>query len=454
MDAILKPKSVAVVGASRTPGHLGRDIFDNLVNSGFHGDLYPVNPKLRDIDGRKAYADVGLIPGSLDLALIVVPRAQVLSVLKQCGEKGVRGVVLITSGFGEIGAVEEQEKIRAMAERFSMRVVGPNCMGVMNMDPAVNLNAGFSPFFPAFGNVALASQSGSLGQAIMDYSASLGIGLSSFVSLGNRVDISEIDCLNYWKTDPKTKVILLYMESFDGGEAFYEKAREVAAQKPVILLQGGRSKVGERAVAAHTGSTAGKDAIVGAHLQKSGVLRVNTLDALFGLTSVISSQPEPRGKRVGIMTNAGGPAILAADHCERLGLEVSALSEMTLTKLREYLPPEASLKNPIDMISSASPDDFSRTLKLLHDDPAVDMVLLNFIHPVGRDPQVFLRAIVETAKKLKQTKPIVLSFLVGSGRRGLLEILREKHLPIFSFPEQAAQALALTTTLRELRSAL
>ena len=408
MRLLFEPKVVAVVGASRTRGKIGAEIFHNLRATPFQGTVVPVNPDATPIDGVTAYARVSTIPFDVDLAVLVVPAAQVLEVVDDCVGKGVKALVIISAGFSEIGA-RGRALEAAVVERIrsaGIRLIGPNCMGIINTDPAVRLNATFSPIYPSPGRVAMLSQSGALGLAILDYATQLNLGISTFVSVGNKADVSGNDLIQYWAEDPRTSVILLYLESFGYPKKFAEIARRVARTKPIVAVKAGRSTAGARAASSHTGALATSDAMVDALFRQAGVIRTNTYEELFDVALLLANQPAPRGPRVAILTNAGGPGILAADACEASGLELPALSDPTVAELRTFLPAEASVANPVDMIASATADRYRRALRLLLADDQVDSVLVLFIPPVLSQAEAVAHAMVDGASG-DHGKPVV-----------------------------------------------
>jgi succinyl-CoA synthetase alpha subunit/GNAT superfamily N-acetyltransferase len=351
MKPIFAPRSIAIVGVGRRPGQLGHEILSNLRRSGFNGELFAVNPHAKDIDGVHSYPSVTEIPFQVDLAILVVPAPEVERVIDDCVTKGVRGVVVITAGFGETGEVgrDAERRLLDKVRAAGMRMVGPNCMGVINTDPAIRMHGTFAATYPPAGNVAMSSQSGALGVAILDYARSLNIGFSTFLSVGNKADVSGNDLIQYWAEDKRTDVILLYLESFGNPRKFAEIARRVGKSKPIVLVKAGRSASGARAAASHTGALASSDVIVADLLRQAGVIRTDTLEELFDVASLLANQPLPRGRRVAILTNAGGPGILAADACEAHGLTLAPLSEATVVRLRSFLPAAASVGNPVDM---------------------------------------------------------------------------------------------------------
>jgi Acyl-CoA synthetase (NDP forming) len=446
-----RPESIAVIGASRHHGTIGAEVFRNIVETGFTGKAYPVNPNTPIVNGVRAYSSVLEIPGPVDMAIIVVPAASVLPVVDECARKGVRGLVVISAGFRETGD-EGRELERRLLEKVrhsGMRMIGPNCMGVINADPAVSLNGTFSPVFPPFGNIGLLSQSGALGLALLDQAKALRIGLSTFVSVGNKADVSANDLIQYWEADPSTDVILLYLESFGNPRKFGRLAPRVTAKKPVIAVKSGRSQAGSRAASSHTGALATVDVAVDALFRQSGVIRVDTLEEMFDVAGLLAHQPLPAGRRVGIVTNAGGPGILAADACEAHGLEVAPLREETKTALRKILPAAAGLANPVDMIASATAEQYAEVLRVLLADETLDAIIVIFVSPmVTRAPDV-ARAIREVVG-IGTRKTILACFMMSRGAPE--ELARAgRSVPSYIFPESAARALSRVADYAEWR---
>ena len=444
LSALLKPRSIAVIGASRRQGSIGNKLFHNILHQEFNGVVYPVNPNAEVVASVKAYPSVLDIPGEVDLAVVIVPTGIVHQVVEQCGQKGVRGIVVISSGFGESGAegIDRQKRLLEIVRSYGMRLVGPNCMGIINTDPQVNMNATFSSVFPPVGNVALGTQSGALGLAILEYARSLNIGLSTFVSIGNRADVSSNDLLQYWEEDPATDVILLYLESFGNPRKFARIARSITPTKPVVAVKSGRTTAGSRAATSHTGALATAEVTSEALFTQAGVIRVDTLEELFDVANLLSHQPIPSGRRVAILTNGGGPGILTADACAARGLELSALSDKTLSELKRFLPPRASLTNPIDMTAEATAEEYSQALKILAQDNRIDIVIVIFIPPILTQPEAIADAIREIEPQFRQQgKTLVASFM---GWRGASIKLgwEEGYVPCFTFPEATAVALA------------
>ncbi len=452
LNAVFRPRSIAVIGASRERGAIGAEIFHNLISRGFQGPVYPVNPKARVVQSVLAYPNVEAIPEPVELAVIVVPAPHVLAVLEGCGRKGVKAAVVISAGFketGEAGAVRERALVDC-ARRFRMRLVGPNCLGVLNAEPDVRMDATFAPTYPPAGKVAFSSQSGALGLAILEYANELNLGISQFISVGNKADVSGNDLLEFWEGDPGTSVILLYLESFGNPRRFTQIARRVGRRKPIVAVKSGRTRAGARAAASHTGSLAGADAAVSALLMQSGIIRTDTIEELFDVAMLMASQPVPRGPRIGIVTNAGGPGIMASDACESHGLVVPFLDPVTVEALRDFLPDEASTRNPVDMIASATPESYERAVRLMLLDPNVDALLAIYVPPMVTHPLEVAQAIVRGATAAANEiaawelppKPVATCFMGSHGVLESLRSLKEGHIPSYSFPESAAIAFA------------
>ena len=453
LEALLRPRSVAVIGASRSRDSLGGAILHNLLEAGFQGPVYPVNPNTSHVQSVPAYPDVESIPGDVDLAVIVIPAAHVLETVEACGRKGVRGLIVISAGFKEVGpeGAERERELLAAARRHGMRLVGPNCLGLLNTDPTVSLNATFAPVDALPGRVAFSSQSGALGLAILDYARRLALGISQFVSVGNKADVSGNDLIEFWERDKGTDLILLYLESFGNPGKFTQIARRVARKKPIVAVKGGRSKSGARAASSHTGALAGSDVAVDALFHQSGVIRTDTIEDLFDTALLLAYQPVPAGDRVAILTNAGGPGIMAADACESAGLTLPSLQPKTMKALRAFLAPEASVKNPVDMIASADAPSYEQALRLLTADQNVDAVIVIFVPPLATGAPEVAHAILSGAAGSK--KPILSCFMGSHGLPESLQSLNEGHIPSYAFPEAAARSLARVAKYGAWRSA-
>jgi len=432
------PRVIAVVGASRVRGKIGAELFHSIRAGGFTGRVVPVNHATGLVDGVPTVARVTDVPGEVDLAVVAVPALQVDGVIDDCITKGVRAIVVVSAGFGETGAeglareARMLEKVRAAG----IRLIGPNCMGLIETDPAVSLNASFAPSMPQAGKVAFLSQSGALGLAILEYARRLDVGFSTFVSVGNKADVSGNDLLQYWADDPRTDVVLLYLESFGNPRNFSRIAQRVARRKPVVAVKAGRSSAGARAALSHTGALATDDRVVEALFDQAGVIRTSTLEELFDVATLLAHQPLPRGRRVAILTNAGGPGILAADACEAGGLEVIKFGTAAAKALAAAVPRAASVANPVDLLASASPDDYRLALSLLLADPAVDAVLVLYV-PVLSDRGPEVASVLMAAARQAPGTPVLTTFLDAKGAPASL-----RGIPSFPFPESAARALA------------
>jgi len=442
--SFLQPRSVALVGASRQPGTIGAMLLANLRRCGFTGALYPVNPNAAEIDGLTAFPKVSAIAQPVDLAVIAVPAAAVEAAITDCAQAGVRGVVVISSGFAEASDAGRatEKRLRQLVRSSGMRMVGPNCMGVLNTDPAVSLNATFAPTWPPAGNIGMLSQSGALGLAILERLRQLNMGISTFVSVGNKADVSSNDLLCYWAEDPHTDVIMLYLESFGNPRRFGRIAPEVARRKPIIAVKSGRSAAGTRAASSHSAALASLDVAVDALFDQAGVIRTVTLEDLFDVAALLSTQPVPAGPRVGVVTNAGGPGILLADACEAQGLRLPELCADTLRRLREFLPAQAGLANPIDLIASATPQQYQDAIAAVGCDPQVDAVIVIYIPLQLSEVEQYATAIARGAEQVPLAKPVLSVFISTRGAPPMLGGGKRGALPSYSYPENAAMALA------------
>ena len=447
LDSLFAPRSVAVVGAGRTRGSIGAEVLHNVISSGFRGEIYPINPHAPEVQGLRAWARLTDVAGAIDLAIVAVPCDAVESAVDDCITKHVPAVVVISAGFSETGPEGRvrEARLRDKLRRAGARLVGPNCMGLVNTDPAHPLNATFSPVFPPAGPIAFSSQSGALGLAVLDSATRLNLGLSSFVSVGNKADVSTNDLLEHWEHDPRTSVILMYVESFGNPRRFAQIARRIARTKPILALKAGRSSSGARAASSHTGALAASDDIVDALFRDAGVIRKGTVEEMFDTAALLAHQPLPRGNRVAILTNAGGPGILAADACESHGLRVQPLTAGTREALAAFLPASAGLSNPVDMIATATADQYRRAIRLLLDDPGVDSLITIFIPPIVTRASDVARAIAETA--CGAAKPVLATFFGAAGVPDLIA-----PVPCYTFPESAARALADAVTYARWRS--
>jgi len=446
LDKLFNPKSVAVIGASTKPATVGYAAFHNILFSGYQGCVYPVNPKARSVLGVQAHKSILDIDDEIDLAVVVVPSTAVPKTLEQVAEKGTKSAIVITAGFKEVGGagVALEEDLKATARANGIRVLGPNCLGLINTDPAIRLNASFARIMPAPGRLALMSQSGALCTAILEYAKVHQIGFSKFVSFGNKADISEIDLLAALADDPLTSVILMYLEDLTDGQTFIDIARQVTRNqtnpKPILAIKTGRSAEGAAAAASHTGSLAGSDEVYDAIMEQGGVLRVETIEELFHYATVFETQPPPKGRRIGIVTNAGGPGIMATDASVRSGLTIPRFEEHTLKSLKNQLPPTASTKNPVDVIGDARHDRYLGALEAVIADDNVDSVLVIVTPQTMTDLEEIAKTVVDVESYSE--KPIATSFMGLAEDEEAVEILRKHRIPHYSFPEAAVRSIA------------
>lgn len=441
-----RPRSVAVLGASRNPANIGARILNAIIKAGFKGKVYPINRNATAIASLPAYPSVRALPESPDLVVIAVPRDAVLDSIDDCAARGVRAVVVITAGFAEIGPEgrEQQQRLLEKVRGCGMRMVGPNCLGLLNTEPTVRLNASFAPQFPRTGRVAFCSQSGALGLAIISHARKRQLGISNFISVGNKADVSGNDLLQYWDEDKQTEVILLYLESFGNPRRFARIAQRVSRHKPIVAVKAGRTLAGHRAAISHTAALAASDVAVDALFLQTGVIRAETLDEMFDLAAALSHQPLPQGPRVGILTNAGGLGILCADACEGAGLTVQELRDSTKNLLKQFLPITASVMNPVDMIASATADDFRKAVEILLSAEELDALIVLTIDVALVDISAIAAAIYTGAGAARthggSGKPILTCLMDGEKARRVVGPGGER-LPDYAFPENAARVL-------------
>jgi acetyltransferase len=438
LDALLAPGSVAVIGASRTPGKVGHDILSNLVAGGFAGRIVPVNPSAPTILDLPCFPSLEAAGGVIDLGVIAVPAAAVLKAVQDCIQAGTKAIVIITAGFRETGreGAELEAQIARLCAAQRVRLLGPNCLGLINTGH--RLNASFAGSMPRSGSISIFSQSGALCTAILDHAAGRGFGLAKLVSIGNKADISEVDMLTALGDDPQTKVIVGYLESIATGDAFMEAAEEAAAKKPVVLMKSGTTHAGQRAASSHTGVLAGTEIAFGAAFRRSGIIRADVFEQILDFATALSLQPLPRGDRLLIITNAGGPGTMAADAAEKAGLQVATLGRSTAAALRAHLPRAASTGNPVDVLGDADPERYVAALEAAQDDPGVDAIL------VLLTPQAMTRA-ADTARAiagcLRGDKPVLAAFMGGRDVMPAREELVAAGLPEYPSPERAVAAL-------------
>ncbi len=438
LNSFFNPKSIAVIGASRTPGKVGFDILKNIIQYDYEGKIYPINPSADEILGKKSYPSLADVPDNVDLAVVVVPAKNVLEVIEKCGKKKISSAIIITAGFKESGvegARLEHELVYRAAEA-GVRFVGPNCLGII--DTHAKMNASFAAGMPAQGGIGFFSQSGALCLAVLDRALPDGIGFSKFISMGNKADITDTDIMRALAEDENTKVILGYIEGVSDGKKFMEVASEVSKKKPLIILKSGTTSAGAKAASSHTGALAGREATFDAAFRQSGVIRAYTLKDIFNFALAFASQPLPKGPHIAIITNSGGPGILAADACDKSDLQLVTLHKETTDKLREFLPPVASFYNPIDILGDSGAERYEKTLQLVLQDSSIQGVLVLLTPTATVD-------VANTARKVSYVsqffeKPVMTSFMGKKSIESASRILMENNIPNYEYPEEAVAA--------------
>lgn len=445
LDAIFSPETIAVVGASTQKGKVGHDIFANILSGGYTGTLYPVNPKAKSVLSVKCYTSISAIPDPIDLAMIILPPKAALGSVKECIAKGVKGIVIVSAGFKEVGGegLEIENQIKALCADAGVRLVGPNCLGVINPSPKVSLNASFSARMPKPGNVSFISQSGALCTAVLDYAADKGFGFSKFISIGNKADVDELDLLRYYHNDPDTDVVMIYMEELSRpAEEFITEVREMTSgtnPTHVIAIKSGTSAAGAAAAASHTGALAGSDVMYDGLFSMSGIIRCKSVNQLFDYAQALAANKYPTGDRIAIVTNAGGPGIIATDMSEQSGLKLAKFSEETVKELKKYLPATANFHNPVDVIGDAASDRYENTLATVLGDRNVDAVLIILTPQSMTDAIGTAKAIVRIAKN--SLKPILCAFMGVVDVSDGVQLLQQNRVPVYQFPESAARSL-------------
>jgi acetyltransferase len=438
LDAIFAPRSVALIGATETPNSLGRTVLWNLISSPFGGTVYPVNPKRASVLGIKAYPNIAAVPDKVDLAVLVTPASTVAGIIRQCVDVGVKAAIVISAGFKELGdpGIELERQVLAEARRGNMRLIGPNCLGVIA--PLSGLNATFAAGMAKPGNVAFISQSGALGTAVLDWSFQEQVGFSAFVSIGSMLDVDWGDLISYLGNDPRTSSIVIYMESIGNARSFLSAAREVALTKPIIVIKAGRTAAAAKAAASHTGSLTGSDEVLDAAFRRVGVLRVDSISEVFNMAEILAKQPRPRGPRLTILTNAGGPGVLATDALIQAGGELATISEETFKSLNEFLPMHWSRGNPVDVLGDANADRYAKALQICEKDDNSDGLLVILTPQSVTEP-------TQTAEALRpyahiEGKPVLASWMGGPTIKAGEDILTRAGIPTFSHPDEAAKA--------------
>lgn len=447
LEMFFKPKSVAVIGASREEGKVGHNILKNIIQYGYKGEIYPVNPKADEILGLKCYSNISAIPKEVEMAVVVVPAKFVPGVIEECGIKGIKGVVIISAGFKEVGGegAELEKQILEISQKYKMRLWGPNCLGLI--DTYSNLNASFAKSMPARGNIGFMSQSGALGTAILDWAQVEEIGFSKFVSMGNKADVDENDFLRDWDADENTQVITGYLENIKNGPEFMEIARKVTKRTPVVLVKSGSTNAGARAASSHTGSLVGLETSYDAAFKQTGVIRANSMEDLFDLAQGFAFQPLPQGRRVAIVTNAGGPGIITVDACEKSGLKITSFEPTTIEYLRANLPPAANIYNPVDVLGDAPASLYKLALEAVLKDKNVDAVIVLLTPQAPTEVEKTAEVIIELGKKFN--KPVLSCFMGEATISTGMKILNENKFPVYPFPERAAQVLVTMAKHKE-----
>ncbi len=446
INAIFSPKSIAVIGASNREESVGRTLFSNILFSGYNGIVYPVNPKARGIMGVRAYRSIWDIPGEVDLAVAIVPNHYTPTIVEECGEKGVKAIIIITAGFKEIGekGAELERRVVESANKYGISLIGPNCLGIINTDPNISLNSTFVTGMLKKGNIAFISQSGALGVAALEYARKKNIGLSKFVSVGNKADINENQLLEWLKNDPHTDVILLYLEDLKNPNRFIELARDVtdvnALSKPILVIKSGRTAEGAKAASSHTGALGSSDEAYESLFSQCGVLRVDTIEELFDYSMAFATQPLPKGNKVGIVTNAGGFGIIATDVAIKHGLKLSKFGKKATENMKNGLLPAANITNPIDVIGDAKVEHYTLALENVLSDKNVDSAIVITLPP----PMISQKKVTEAIAEVicKYSKPVTVCSMGITDISDSLQILDEKNIPHYTFPEAAARSLA------------
>lgn len=447
LEPFVSPKSVAILGASSTPGKLGYAVLQNVLQYGFPGPIYPINPKGGQILGLTAYKSVSEVPGPVDLVVVVIPSQFVAEALEECGQKGVRGAVIISAGFRETGpeGMQRERELVRIAQKYGMRLIGPNCLGII--DTFAPLNASFAATMPAQGTIAFMSQSGALCTSILDMALAENVGFSRFVSLGNKADLNETDFLRAWADDPNSHVITAYIEGITDGPTFMRTAREVTHRKPVITIKSGTTSGGSRAVSSHTGTLAGSDRAYDAAFKQTGIVRARSVQELFDFAIAFARQPMLKGDRIAVVTNAGGPGIMCTDALERSGLQLAQLAEETCACLREKLPAAASVLNPVDVLGDALADRYELAIDVVANDPNVDGVVVILTPQFMTEIEKTAEAVVRVARSVD--KPILGCFMGAANVGAGIKLLNAGGVPNYQVPERAAAALAAMWSYRQ-----
>jgi acetyltransferase len=447
------PRSIAIIGASRRQGTLGRMFLDAVLQLNFKGKIFPVNPKSSEIEGIPCFPDIAALPETPDLAVILIAKEYVLDTIDSLGEKEIRNIIVISAGFRETGpqGIKLENELVEKIHKLNMRMIGPNSMGLFNTDPAISLNATFSPTPPTPGHVAFISQSGALGVAVLELSRKFKLGFSIFVSTGNKADVGDVDVLSFAAADPNTKVISMYQESIDHPQEFRQICRQTSRQKPILVLKAGRTASGLRAAFSHTGALASDDTLTNSFLRQCGVIRCQTLTELLHTARSMTLQPLPAGNRVAVITNAGGPGILASDSLELSGLKLPLLSESTVDSLKKILPAEAGIRNPVDMIASATHETYREVCRIVEADENIDTLMMIIVKPpVATTPRLIIENLAEFLQRTQKTFFCVVMAHMDEDTD--IDIFETHSVPLFHYPEDAATVIGNMYTYSKIRN--
>jgi len=440
LDKLFCPKSIAVIGASKNPKKIGYELVSNILAGGYEGRLYPVNPEGADVMGLKSYTSVKLIPGEVDLAVIAVPAVYVPDTLEECGQKGVKALIVISSGFREVGNTDLEDKLLSIVRKYGMRMLGPNIFGLYYAPSRMNATFGLSRVFP--GSIAFVTQSGALGIAMMGWTNLYHIGVSAVVSMGNKADIEESDMLDYFTGDDRTKAVLMYIEGAKDGRRLIDSLKRTTLKKPVVVLKAGRTEKGASAAASHTGSLAGSDKIYEAAFRQSGALRALDLAQAFDWVKLMTMQPPPSNKNCLIITNGGGVGVMAADACEESGITIWPLPEDLQSEFKKLMPVFGNFRNPVDLTGQAYEESYYRSVELALKDNQIGSVIVLYCQTAITDPVAIAKSIVDAYESQRYDKTVVTSFVGGPQCEEAMRKLDERNIPAYPIPERAVSALA------------
>ncbi|MDA4111941.1 MAG: CoA-binding protein [Thaumarchaeota archaeon] len=439
LEAFFRPRSIAIIGASRTPGKIGHEIVRNLKLSGFRDEIFPVNPKAKSVLGYKSYEKIGSIGRPVDLAVIVVPAERVEQVLQECGETDVKAVIIITSGFGEVGKTDLEKRLVEVSRSYGMRLVGPNTFGIFCA--ISRMNCTFGPNYILSGKTAFITQSGALGLALMSWTTEEKYGVSAIVSIGNKADVDDADLIEYFEGDESTKSILIYMEGLKDGRKFYNSSKIVAAKKPIVVIKSGRSKRGAMAVSSHTGSIAGQDRIFDVAFNEAGVLRADTMTQAFDWIQSINENPLPNGPNLVIVTNGGGIGVLATDKCEELHMDLMELPDDLKEKLRGVVPSFGSIRNPIDLTANADDELYRKVLQVLFERDDVNAIIALFCQTANIDATLVAESIIKSVGTGEKKKPITIAFVGGQMAKVAYERMLDKRFAAYPTAERSVDGM-------------